>query len=176
MYETLLDIAGPAILAWLLMIFAPKWRVTQWLVQRNRTRTSGGPLRDRIALLIGENGMGFMRDFGSTEGVTGLMARPEIALVAWIHFLVFDQLVGILRLPRQYASPLCADPDSVCHPVSDIHAWSRRLSFVLRDSIGALGTPGRAHGGDAGVTEAVASSAELGRSHSPRSFVAAGGE
>jgi hypothetical protein len=48
-----------------------------------------------VALLIGENGMGFMRDFGSAEGVTGLMARPEIALVAWIHFLVFDQLVGI---------------------------------------------------------------------------------
>ena len=33
MYETLFNIAGPAILAWVLMIFAPKWRVTQWLVR-----------------------------------------------------------------------------------------------------------------------------------------------
>jgi hypothetical protein len=96
MYVTLFNLAGPAILAWVLMIFVPKWRVTQWLVRSAIVPALLAVLYViGIVLLIGENGMGFMRDFGSAEGVAGLMARPEIALVAWIHFLVFDQLVGI---------------------------------------------------------------------------------
>ena len=96
MYVTLFNIAGPAALAWLLMIFVPKWRGTQWLVRSAIVPALLAVLYViGIALLISENGLGFMRDFGSAEGVAGLMARPEIALVAWIHFLVFDQLVGI---------------------------------------------------------------------------------
>ena len=96
MYVTLFNLAGPAILAWVLMIFLPKWRVTQWLVRSAIVPALLAVLYViGIALLISENGIGFMSDFGGAEGVTRLMARPEIALVAWIHFLVFDQLVGI---------------------------------------------------------------------------------
>jgi hypothetical protein len=96
MYVTLFNLAGPAILAWVLMIFLPKWRVTQWLVRSAIVPALLAVLYViGIVLLIGENGIGFMSDFGGAEGVTRLMARPEIALVAWIHFLVFDQLVGI---------------------------------------------------------------------------------
>ena len=99
MYVTLFNLAGPAILAWVLMIFLPTWRVTQWLVRSAIVPALLAVLYVvGIALLIGENGMGFMSDFGSAEGVTRLMARPEIALVAWIHFLVFDQVVGIFIL------------------------------------------------------------------------------
>ena len=96
MYVTLFNLAGPAALAWLLMIFAPKWRGTQWLVRSAIVPAVLAVLYViGIALLISQNGTGFMREFGSAEGVAGLMARPEIAQVAWIHFLVFDQLVGI---------------------------------------------------------------------------------
>ena len=35
------------------------------------------------------------RAFGSAEGVTRLLSQQNIAIVAWIHFLAFDQLVGI---------------------------------------------------------------------------------
>jgi hypothetical protein len=95
-YVTLFNLAGPAILAWVLMIFVPKWRVTQWLVRSAIVPALLALLYViGIVLLVSENGMGFMRDFGSAVGVAGLMARPEIALVAWIHFLAFDQLVGI---------------------------------------------------------------------------------
>ena len=99
MYVTLFNLAGPAILAWVLMIFLPTWRVTQWLVRSAIVPALLAVLYVvGIALLIGANGMGFMTYFGNAEGVTRLMARPEIALVAWIHFLVFDQLVGIFIL------------------------------------------------------------------------------
>jgi hypothetical protein len=96
MYVTLFNLAGPAIFAWLLLIFLPKWRVTQWLA---RTAIVPALLAVLyvvgIATLIADSGFGFARDFGSAEGVTGLMARQDVALVAWIHILVFDQLVGL---------------------------------------------------------------------------------
>jgi hypothetical protein len=96
MYVILFNLAGPAVLAWLLMIFLPKWSGTQWLVRSAIAPAFLAALYViGIALLISQNGMGFMRDFGSAEGVARLMARPEIALVAWIHFLAFDQLVAI---------------------------------------------------------------------------------
>lgn len=96
MYVTLFNLAGPAALAWLLMILAPKWPGTQWLVRSAIVPALLAVLYAiGIALLISQNGMAFMREFGRAEGVAGLMARPEIAQVAWIHFLVFDQLVGI---------------------------------------------------------------------------------
>jgi hypothetical protein len=93
---TLFNLAGPAILAWVLLIFAPKWRGTQWL-----TRTAVVPALlcllyvIGIVVLISNAGFGFTRDFGSADGVAKLMAQRDIALVAWIHFLAFDQLIGI---------------------------------------------------------------------------------
>jgi hypothetical protein len=33
MFLTLFNLAGPAALAWVLLIFLPKWRVTQWLAR-----------------------------------------------------------------------------------------------------------------------------------------------
>ena len=33
MYVTLFNIAGPAILAWVLLIFVPTWRGTRWLAR-----------------------------------------------------------------------------------------------------------------------------------------------
>jgi Domain of unknown function (DUF4281) len=48
-----------------------------------------------IVSLIRHNGFGFIREFGTADGVATLLAQRDIALVAWIHFLAFDQLVGI---------------------------------------------------------------------------------
>jgi ABA4-like protein len=96
MSVTLFNLAGPAVLAWLLLIFAPKWRRTHWLA-----RTAIVPALlcllyvIGIIALISNAGFGFMRDFGNADGVARLMAQRDIALVAWIHFLAFDQLVGI---------------------------------------------------------------------------------
>lgn len=96
MYVTLFNLAGPAILVWVLLIFLPTWRVTRWLA-----RTAIVPALlcalyvIGVVALISSAGFGFMREFGTAEGVARLMAQRDIALVAWIHFLAFDQLVAI---------------------------------------------------------------------------------
>jgi hypothetical protein len=96
MYVTLFNLAGPAVFAWLLLIFLPKWRVTELLARTSIVPAVLAVLYViGIATLIAQSGFGFARDFGSAEGVTRLMARQDVALVAWIHILVFDQLVGI---------------------------------------------------------------------------------
>lgn len=95
-YVTLFDLVGLAMPAWLLLILLPKWRFTQWIA-----RTAIVPALISlvylagVALLVIAEGGGFMRDFGSAEGVTRLLARQEVAMVAWIHILAFDQLVAL---------------------------------------------------------------------------------
>ncbi|MDQ3804482.1 MAG: ABA4-like family protein, partial [Acidobacteriota bacterium] len=96
MYVALFNAAGLAILAWALLIFLPKWRVTRLVA-----RTEIFPVFLAVLYAVGvvpllvEAGPGVMRDFGSAEGVTRLLARQDVALVAWIHILCFDQLVGL---------------------------------------------------------------------------------
>lgn len=96
MYLTLFKLAGFAAPAWALLIFLPTWRVTRWIA-----RSAIIPALLCVLYVIGivaqisASGFGFMRDFGSAEGVAHLLAQPDIAIVAWIHFLAFDQLVGI---------------------------------------------------------------------------------
>jgi ABA4-like protein len=96
MYLTLFNIAQFVILAWALLIFLPTWRVTRW-VARSALVPALLALFYVIGIvaLISDAGFGFVRDFGSADGVAKLMAQRDIALVAWIHFLAFDQLVAI---------------------------------------------------------------------------------
>ena len=97
MYRSLFALAGLAILGWLLLIFLPKWRVTRRLADSALV-----PAYIALLYLVGvvsvfrENGFGIMADFGSADGVLGLLQNEGIALVAWIHILVFDQVVAHL--------------------------------------------------------------------------------
>ena len=96
MYVTLFKIAGFAMPMWALLILLPKWRVTQWLARSALVPAALALLYViGIGALISASGLGFMSEFGTADGVSRLMSRSEIALVAWIHFLAFDQLVGI---------------------------------------------------------------------------------
>ena len=96
MYLTLFKLAGFATPAWAVLIFLPTWRGTRWLA-----RSAIVPALLCVLYVIGivaqisASGLGFVRDFGSAEGVAHLLSNPDIAIVAWIHFLAFDQLVGI---------------------------------------------------------------------------------
>ena len=97
MYVFLFDLAGIAIVAWLLLIVLPTWKVTRWVGE-----TGVFPvflcvvyLLGLVSLLMGA-GPGMIGDFGSAEGVTRLLASPDVALVAWIHILAFDQAVGLM--------------------------------------------------------------------------------
>ncbi|MFC4303709.1 abscisic acid-deficient protein Aba4 family protein [Cohnella boryungensis] len=95
MIEALFSIAGIAMLGWLLLILLPKWRFTRFLANT-------GVFHLYLALLyavgiitvIAEGGLGFVNDFGSSEGVVRLLSDPDFALLVWLHVLCFDQVIG----------------------------------------------------------------------------------
>lgn len=97
MYVALFNLAGIAIFAWLLLILLPTWKVTRWIAE-----TAVFPVFLSVVYVLGivpllmQTGPGIMSDFGSAEGVTRLLTNPDIALVAWIHILAFDQFVGMV--------------------------------------------------------------------------------
>ncbi len=97
MYRTLFSLAGLAIVAWLPLILAPSWRGTRRLAE-----SAVFPLYLAVLYLVGivgvlaELGPGIMGDFGNVDGVLALLATESLGLVAWIHILAFDQVVGLL--------------------------------------------------------------------------------
>jgi hypothetical protein len=97
MYFLLFDVAGVAMLGWLLLIVLPAWRVTRWVAERSVFPVFLSVLYlAGILPLVAQLGPGIMRDFGSAEGVIRLLANPDVALVAWIHILAFDQAVALM--------------------------------------------------------------------------------
>lgn len=84
---------------WLLMIVAPRWRGTQWLV-----RTMVIPMVLAVMylayLFTGTKSLDFM-SFGTLQGVMSLMGQGDKgpALAGWVHYLAFDLVAGswILR-------------------------------------------------------------------------------
>ena len=82
-------------LGWVLLILLPKWRFTRFLAN-----TAVFPIYLALLYAIGiitaiaEGGLGFVRDFGSPEGVVRLLSDPDFALLVWLHVLCFDQAVG----------------------------------------------------------------------------------
>jgi hypothetical protein len=81
---------------WMLMIFLPHWRGTQRVM---RGRLAVMPLLAAYAVfaipqLPAVLSLFFRSGPLRLEDLAGLLGRPEIALVAWIHFLAFDLFVG----------------------------------------------------------------------------------
>lgn len=78
---------------WLLMIFAPRWRVTRPVME------SGAPvlvLAALYTLLVLPRIGGIWADLARPElpKVAALLGSPEGATIGWIHFLAFDLFVG----------------------------------------------------------------------------------
>ncbi|MEZ0487113.1 ABA4-like family protein [Fibrella aquatica] len=90
---------------WLLMIVAPRWRVTQWL-----TRTLLVPALLAVMYayyLFSSTGGSFdFMSFASLKGVMTLFQQggERVMLAGWIHYLAFDLVAGcwILRDAQQY--------------------------------------------------------------------------
>lgn len=97
MYRSLFDLAGLAIVGWLPLLLLPRWRVSRWLAESMLFPAYLAVLYlVGIVPIVADIGPGIMRDFGSATGVLALLARKDLALVAWIHILAFDQVAGIL--------------------------------------------------------------------------------
>ena len=97
MYRTLFSLAGYAIVGWLPLILAPGWRFSRRLAE-----SAVFPIYLSVLYLVGisavlmEMGPGIMSDFGNVDGVLALLKTESLGLVAWIHILAFDQVVGAL--------------------------------------------------------------------------------
>ncbi|MFC0215831.1 ABA4-like family protein [Paenibacillus chartarius] len=95
MYETLFSLSSPAMVFWILLIVLPFWRVTRWLAN-----SAIFPIYLAALYAVGiiaailSNGLGFVSDFNSSEGIIRLLSNPDFALIVWIHVLCFDQAVG----------------------------------------------------------------------------------
>lgn len=77
---------------WLALVFAPRWRVTQWLIETALLPMSIGLIYASLVV----SGLG-------REGDGGMMSLDQIALLfedrhnllaGWSHFLAFDLFIG----------------------------------------------------------------------------------
>jgi hypothetical protein len=97
MYRALFALAGLAIFGWMLLIFLPGWKVTRRIAD-----SAVFPFYLSILYAVGvfaalrETGPGIMADFVTADGVLKILRMESVALVAWIHILVFDQVVAHL--------------------------------------------------------------------------------
>jgi hypothetical protein len=81
---------------WFLMIFLPHWRGTQRVMHG---RLAVIPLLAAYTVFAVPQLPAVLSLFFRSgplrlEDLAELLGRPEVALVAWIHFLVFDLFVG----------------------------------------------------------------------------------
>jgi hypothetical protein len=97
MYSNLFQLASLAIIGWIPLIFFPTWSGSRRLAGSAFFPVYIAVLYAfGVGALLMQFGPGFIADFGTADGVARLLARPEIAWVAWLHILAFDQLIGLL--------------------------------------------------------------------------------
>ncbi|CAK0736520.1 hypothetical protein CVIRNUC_000759 [Coccomyxa viridis] len=76
--------------AWILLVVAPRWRVTHWIV--NLTAFGFCLLYTGLfatLLLQSETTFDF-KEFFTYEGVQQSLATKEVVLPAWVHYVAFD--------------------------------------------------------------------------------------
>lgn len=135
--ETIFSAAnGLALLGWLLLALAPRWRFTQRVVLSGAASLLLAALY--LGLLIvyfGDSEGGF----GSLAEVVKMFSQPPMVLLGWVHYLAFDLFIGAweLRDARARGVPHlallpCLGLTFMLGPVGLL------LYFVLR---GVLGRP-----------------------------------
>lgn len=79
------------LLPWLMMILAPNWKWTKFLISNYIF-----PVIIAILYLIGMvSCFGIAEaNFSTLEGISALFNIKEFALVGWLHYLAFDLFVG----------------------------------------------------------------------------------
>ena len=83
---------------WILMILLPKWKVTRSLIDYKVIPLILA-LIYAIYIFISLSGGGGM-DFGSLDSVMALFTKENAVLAGWVHYLVFDLLVGMWMIDQ----------------------------------------------------------------------------
>lgn len=105
--ETVFSLASTLVLPqWLLMIFAPRWIMTKWLM--NSYLIPVGLAVIYIIYLFSGGGVDF-NSFGTLAGVKGLFSKggDGVMLAGWVHYLAFDLVAGtvVVRDSQEKAIP-----------------------------------------------------------------------
>jgi len=90
-----------AFLMWILLIFLPRWKFTQILIDYKVIPI----LLSFIYVIYIINAMmvGGMMDFGSLSSVMALFTEENAVLAGWVHYLAFDLLIGMWILDQNKA-------------------------------------------------------------------------
>ena len=87
-----------AMLMWIFMIIAPKWKATRFLIDFKIVPIA---LAGIYAIYIFKAiQIGGMMDFGSLASVMALFTEENAVLSGWVHYLVFDLLIGMWMLDQ----------------------------------------------------------------------------
>jgi len=90
----LFPIQNAALLSWVLYLFLPRWRPTKAIALAAPCLHS--VLYFFVLLHSVRNPTpGVTVDFSSLKGIMGGLATPDGAFAAWLHYCVFDPLVGL---------------------------------------------------------------------------------
>ena len=90
--ETLFAICNSiAPLGWLLLLVAPRWKGTRFLVLYAIIPLLLALVYASILASLGGVSFG---DFGSLQGVKSLFSNDYALVVGWVHYLAFDLFVG----------------------------------------------------------------------------------
>lgn len=80
-----------AMVGWLLMALAPRWKGTNWIVHRGLLPVGLGVLYGVLMFVTwGQAKI----DFSSLAGVKSLFQHDWLLLIGWVHYLAFDMFVG----------------------------------------------------------------------------------
>lgn len=92
--ETIFSLSSLLVMPfWLLLIFLPRWRVTERLMVGPWTAVPAALLYG--ILVLPQFSQIFTAVFNPTlAGITTLLGDPAGATIAWVHFLAFDLFVG----------------------------------------------------------------------------------
>ncbi|MEZ0609817.1 ABA4-like family protein [Fibrella sp. WM1] len=96
--EAVFQLANTLVLPqWLLMIVAPRWRVTRWLMQSYLIPVC---LAVIYAIYLFSGGPVDFAAFGSLPGIKRLFTTggDGVMLAGWVHYLAFDLVAGTFVL------------------------------------------------------------------------------
>lgn len=94
--ETIFSAAnGLALLGWLLLAVAPRWRFTDRVVLSGAASLLLAALYLGLAVVyLGDSEGGF----GSLADVVKMFSQPSVVLLGWVHYLAFDLFIGAWEL------------------------------------------------------------------------------
>jgi len=87
-----------AMVMWFLLVFLPRWKVTKFLIQYKFIPIALAIVY--VIFIVQSLLAGVVLDFGSLNSVKTLFTNENLLLAGWIHYLVFDLLIGMWILDQ----------------------------------------------------------------------------